>query len=146
MLCRLVFDDKGRFSNNDIAKDEEFDYYDYSLEDPPGCSRSITSNFLGSSMPSSAPAKNVTVNKSAYWPNAYYRSIPVKNGTNDGLTLLPYICNPIAARVAQSQGQVAALIPIAAIVVGSFILLLAVLTALFWIIWFLVGCCRRKMV
>lgn len=148
MLHRLGYDNRGHFSNFDITSDEEMDYYDYSIDEPPGCSRAITPNFVLNSLPSNAPAKNVTVNKSAFWPNAYYSSIFGSiNGSasgNGGLTVLPYICTPVATRVARSQGSVISLFPLAAIVVGCAIIGLAVLSAAFAVASRLVGCCRKR--
>ncbi|KAK9914783.1 hypothetical protein WJX75_000491 [Coccomyxa subellipsoidea] len=142
----LAYDDKGRFSDYDVASDEETDYYDYSSEDLPGCSIGITPNFLQNSILARVPAKNVTVNKSAYWPDAYYNSKKGIVDSSGGMTLLPYICTPIAGRVAHSQGTLITLLPTAAVVVGAIIILLAVLSALFCIVWFVVGCCTRKAV
>jgi hypothetical protein len=146
LMCRLAYDDKGRFSDYDVASDEETDYYDYSSEDLPGCSIGITPNFLQNSILARVPAKNVTVNKSAYWPDAYYNSKKGIVDSSGGMTLLPYICTPIAGRVAHSQGTLITLLPTAAVVVGAIIILLAVLSALFCIVWFVVGCCTRKAV
>ncbi len=147
-LCaaRLAYDEHGRFSNYDTG-DEDFDYYDYSSEDPPpGCTRGITPDFVMNSLPPNAPAKNVTVNKSAFWPNAYYNALTGSVSGRDDITLLPYICAPVAIRVARSNGPVITLFPLAAIILGCATVTLAVLTALLWLGSCLLSSCRGKAV
>ena len=144
--ARLAYDEHGRFNNYDTS-DEDFDYYDYSSEDPPpGCSRDITPEFVMNSLPSNAPAKNVTMNKSAFWPNSYYNAVTASVSGSGDVSLLPYICAPVAVRVAKSNGPVITLLPLAAIILGCAIVTLAVLTALIWFGSCLLSCCRGKTV
>ena len=123
-----MYDGQGHFQAYDDTGPEDYDFYDYDeAYPPPGCTLGVRSGFLENNVPSSVAWEDVPKAKAAFGISEQalqYCNASASSGCTS-LAVLPYVCAAVPAMVATSSGRLLAMFPMAAIIVGLALLVVA---------------------
>ena len=114
------------------------DLYDYDEGAPAGCQRGMEAHFMLNAIPGNTAWADTAVNKAAFWTEqtaaAEYsaKSLDIDWAAPAAVSVQPYVCQAVPARVSQGTGGIYTIFPLAAIVLSAVIVLAALLALLMW--------------
>ena len=119
------------------------DFYDYDEAGPAGCERGLAAQFVLGAFPSNTAWGDIPVNKAAFWVSPAAAAAYGTNGSGGfqtAMSLQPYLCQAVPARVSGSDGSMYGIVPVASIALAAVIISMALLSLL------LLCCssCRRR--